>query len=121
MPAGTTITLEKLPLLSVWVLPVGVTVVVPNWKTRTVLAAKPVPLIAILVPGGPEVELRASRVGVATPVTVKVVLADAPPAVAVMEWAPAAALEGMVIIDTKRPVLRVAASPEVMIMAVVSN
>ena len=100
---------------------VGVTVVVPNSKTRLVLAVKPVPLTVILVPGGPEVGLRAFRVAVVTPVTVKVVLAEAPPAVAVMEWAPAVAVEGIVITDIKIPVVRVAASPEVGVIAVVPN
>ena len=76
---------EKLPLALVWLLPLKVSVVVSNLTTIAELAAKFEPLIATLVPGGPEVGLRASRVAVVVPpVTVKVAVFAILPTVTVM-------------------------------------
>jgi hypothetical protein len=124
-PDGIVITLLKLPLLSVWVLPVGVSGVVSNVKTREVLARKFKPLTATLVPAGPEAGERALRAALMVPVTEKVAVAETAavpvPAVAVMVCESTVAVDGMDIAVVKRPLLLVATSPDEMGMAKVSN
>ncbi len=85
---GTVTILVKLPPLSVCVLPVGVSVVVSNLKTRAVLAGKLEPLTVTLVPARPEAGERGLRVAL-MPVTVKLAVAVPLPTVTVMVWAPA--------------------------------
>jgi len=71
--AGMMIVPEKLPSAPVWVIPLSVSAVVSNVTIIAELAAKSEPLIAMLVPGGPDSGERAFSVGVTVvPVTVKV-------------------------------------------------
>lgn len=99
-------------MVSVWELPLNVSVVVSNVTVIAELAVKSEPLIATLVPGGPEAGDSAFRVGVAVaPVTVKVAVFTTPPTVTVIVWAPVVALAGMVMILAKLPEGPVCALP----------
>jgi hypothetical protein len=120
VPAGIVTVLRKIPLLRIVVSPdIGVRVEESILKESAVPAGKLEPLTTTSVPAGPEAGDNGSRAAEA--VTVNVALAVVEPAVTVTVCGPAEALEEMVTMLVKAPVVSEDVDPEVGVIPAPSN